>query len=231
MYSIGEKVDDMIIQSYEGMTENYVKLFRVKCAICGAEKIIQYSRLNSHKCTFHNVKTCNYCHYADKNIGLTINDYTIVKRLNKQYKTSAYYLARCNVCGMEFETTIGNFKRYGTKHENCTCHIPKNENLKRFRKIYSCMRYRTTNPKYTEWYLYGGRGISSEYYADFMVFYKELFQSYLEHIEKYGIKDTTLDRIDCNGNYEKGNVRWATCKEQVLNQRRNYEKSQTYRME
>lgn len=99
------------------------------------------------------------------------------------------------------------------------------ENLKRFRKIYSCMRYRTTNPKYTEWYLYGGRGISSEYYADFMVFYKELFQSYLEHIEKYGIKDTTLDRIDCNGNYEKGNVRWATCKEQVLNQRRNYEKS------
>lgn len=230
MYSIGEKVDDMIIQSYEGMTENYVKLFRVKCVICGAEKIIQYSRLNSHKCTFHNVKTCNYCHYADKNIGLTINDYTIVKRLNKQYKTSAYYLARCNVCGMEFETTIGNFKRYGTKHENCTCHIPKNENLKRFRKIYSCMRYRTTNPKYTEWYLYGGRGISSEYYADFMVFYKELFQSYLEHIEKYGVKDTTLDRIDCNGNYEKGNVRWATCKEQVLNQRRNYEKSQTYRM-
>lgn len=70
MYFIGEKVDDMIIQSYEGTTKNYVKLFKVKCAICGAEKIIQYSRLNSHKRREYDYR------------GVRRNDY---RRMNMSY--------------------------------------------------------------------------------------------------------------------------------------------------
>lgn len=33
-------------------------------------------------------------------------------------------------------------------------------------------------------------------------------------------KRHTLDRLDVNGNYEPGNVRWATAAEQMQNQRR-----------
>ena len=220
MYKSGDVIDDLTVLSYEGQTKNFVKLFKVRCNICGTEKIIQYAKLNAHTSTFHNVKTCKYIKEFDKNIGMTIDDYTIIKRTGKYYKTSAYYLAKCNICDCEFETTIGNFKRFGTKHKDCTNHLPKNPYLKRFRKIYSCMRYRTTNPKYTEWHLYGGRGIKSDYYADFIDFYKDMFNSYVEHVKNYGEKDTTLDRIDPNGNYEKGNIRWATCSEQARNQRR-----------
>ena len=53
----------------------------------------------------------------------------------------------------------------------------------------------------------------------FIVFYNELFESYKNHVDEFGEKDTSLDRINPNGNYEKGNVRWATCKEQANNKR------------
>lgn len=176
MYREGQIVDDMQIISYEGKTKNWVKLYKVKCIICGNEKIIQYSRLNSHTTTKHNNRSCLYKVETDLHIGKKKNDYTIIKRLDRRYRTEHYYLAKCDVCGIEYETTIGNFNRgYGTYHKNCTDHIPVNKYLPRFRKIYSCMRYRTTNPKYSEWDLYGGRGINSEYYKDFMIF----IQNYL----------------------------------------------------
>lgn len=218
---IGKQIDDMLVLNLEYINKNYVKYYRVKCVKCGNEKLIQLSRLKKRETTKHNNRKYYLPEY-DEHIGLTVNDYTIIKRLDRKYKSEHYYLAKCNICDTTFETTIGNFKRgYGTTHKECTTHIPKNKYLNRFRKIYSCMRYRTTKPNYNEWYLYGGRGINSNYYEDFMVFYYELFESYVDHVKEFGEKDTSLDRIDVNGNYEKDNVRWATLKEQANNRRNN----------
>jgi hypothetical protein len=63
---------------------------------------------------------------------------------------------------------------------------------------------------------YGGRGISvcDEWKESFEVFMKwSLENGYTDNL--------TLDRINVNGNYEPGNCRWITHKEQMNNTRSN----------
>lgn len=219
---IGNIYGDMEVIEYCGATDNFVKIYKVKCTKCGSYKKIQYARLNRLETCYHNNKSCGiYLPEYDENIGLTIDDYTIIKRTNKKLGEAYYYVAKCNICGTTFETLIHNFKRhYGTNHNKCSIHLDhSNKYYKRFRKIYDCMRQRTTNSNYNEYHYYGGRGINSDYYKDFMIFYKELFDSYIEHCKKYGEKNTTLDRIDSNKNYDCDNCRWVTLKEQARNKR------------
>lgn len=60
---------------------------------------------------------------------------------------------------------------------------------------------------------YGGRGISmcDEWMGS--------FEAFLKHIGPRPTGRHSVDRIDVNGNYEPGNVRWATSQEQHVNKR------------
>lgn len=60
---------------------------------------------------------------------------------------------------------------------------------------------------------YGGRGISvcDEWLHDFQAFY--------DHVGPRPSSQHSLDRIDNNGDYEPGNVRWATRAQQNSNRR------------
>jgi hypothetical protein len=70
-------------------------------------------------------------------------------------------------------------------------------------------RSRCTNPNFPNWENYGGRGIEFR------------FSSFEEFLGELGPRPEgkTLDRINTNGHYEPGNVRWATPKEQQKNRR------------
>lgn len=65
---------------------------------------------------------------------------------------------------------------------------------------------------------YGGRGITlyEPWIDDFQAFY-----DYVSTLEHFGEDGYSLDRINNDGNYEPGNLRWATKSEQARNTRRN----------
>jgi hypothetical protein len=66
---------------------------------------------------------------------------------------------------------------------------------------------------------YGGRGIRC-LWKTFKGFRKSMVNGFEEHMRKYGARNTSIDRIDNDGNYCSTNCRWVTQKEQANNTRR-----------
>ena len=79
------------------------------------------------------------------------------------------------------------------------------------------MMQRCYNPDAMNFHHYGGRGISV--HPKWHNFLK--FRDYLENVLGARPEGWSLDRIDCDGNYEPGNVRWASAKMQANNRRNN----------
>lgn len=80
------------------------------------------------------------------------------------------------------------------------------------------MKRRCNNKNFKQYKDYGGRGIKvCDRWNIFAYFFIDMWSSYLIHIKKYGMRDTTLDRINSNKGYSKENCKWSTRKEQQYN--------------
>lgn len=81
--------------------------------------------------------------------------------------------------------------------------------------IWQGLKRRCLNPKLREYPNYGGRGIQvCQRWLDG-------FENFLADVGRRPSPKHSLDRIDGDGNYEPGNVRWATANVQQRNRRNN----------
>lgn len=84
------------------------------------------------------------------------------------------------------------------------------------------MRYRCENKNHTGYKNWGGRGIKvCKRWQIFLQFKKDMYPGYLDHVKKFGRKNTFLDRINNNKNYSPSNCRWSDRVEQNSNTRKN----------
>ena len=82
-------------------------------------------------------------------------------------------------------------------------------------RLFSAMKTRCTNPKVKDYKYYGRRGIKVKFKS------VNEFVDYVVNILKVNPKKLTIHRIDNNGHYEPGNIRFVTKAENNRNKRKS----------
>ena len=136
----------------------------------------------------------------------------------------ALYLVKC-VCGKIKPMRSDHIKRLAS------CGCMRNQLFAQARQTHGHAVGRKVTPEYRAWQemrsrcykldnkrysRYGGRGIQvcDEWRNDFIAFFDYIGP---RPPQPPGQRLWSLDRIDNNGDYEPGNVRWATAKQQARN--------------
>lgn len=157
-------------------------------------------------------------------VGKTYQDSYIVEELPYVEGTGAprKYKLRCIKCGREKimqEQCITGPNPRGLSHKACGKGIKLKD--KKFHNTWCGLRSRTNNPKYDHYNCYGGRGINSDAFENFIDFYDTMYESYLEAQKKYPGENLSIDRINVNGHYSPENCRWIPMTLQKSNMRTN----------
>jgi hypothetical protein len=145
---------------------------------------------------------------------------TVVRRAGANTHGQALWECRCD-CGT---TTIKSVVFFNNGGGQCSKRCPLGVHVKHGQTTHTTkskeytawqdMKRRCFNPDAPNYRLYGARGITvcAEWVDNFPAFFAHIGPA------PEG-KRMSVDRIDNDGNYEPGNVRWATPSQQLRNRR------------
>lgn len=162
----------------------------------------------------------------DKNIdlvGMKFGRYTVTEFVGRRIPGNGSRMFRCRCsCGNERVVAASTLWKGHAKSCGCLCaDLTIERHLTHGLTIghdvppeydsWCAMKSRCSNAARVAYSRYGGRGISvCERWAN-------SFPDFLADMGPRPSPDHSLDRIDNDGNYEPGNCRWATKKEQMRN--------------
>ncbi len=190
--------------------KNKKRLYLCECN-CGFKKEVRDDALKTQQSQF-----CMKCRHQSKEIkkGDKFGLWTVLKEVDAEEKRK-HYEVQCE-CGF-IRVLKGIRLRFGDSIGCRSCGSAKHGLV--HSKTYStweCMIQRCTNPNQTKFKDYGGRGIKV---CDRWL----KFENFLEDMGQRPV-GLEIDRINNNGNYEPGNCRWVTRKENLNNTRINKKK-------
>lgn len=156
---------------------------------------------------------------AGRLAGLRFGMLTVIEAAERHAPGKMLWRCRCD-CGNQCLTQAGNLVSGNSKSCGCQKYAGRykhghavRDGISREYCAWKSMRSRCFTKSNARYRLYGGRGITvCKRWMDFSSFFADMGPC---------PDGATLDRIDNDGNYEPGNVRWADAATQANNTSRN----------
>ncbi|KKK87242.1 hypothetical protein LCGC14_2755180 [marine sediment metagenome] len=155
-------------------------------------------------------------------VEIATEDKTCTKCYNAYPATAEYFyrsrtlksglFAKCKKCGADYQRCYRMTEK-GRQNARNGCKRYHSTIVGYLRNTYSGMKTRCNNFENKRYKDYGGRGIKLNFSSD-------NFVDYVINKLQIDPRGLTIDRIDNNGHYEPGNIRFITAKENCNNRGR-----------